>query len=90
LAAIALKPVDRMPTAHREHTIFAEIYSGNTNQQTIYDPVKWLEAEKAFIQDFPEVDVLRTNRIYAPLSDSVGFRAYRLPGRDLPPRVWKR
>jgi hypothetical protein len=83
-AAIALEPTDRIPIATGSN-YFAEIYSGNTNQQTIYDPEKWLEAEEAFIQDFPEIDVLRDNRIYAPLFDAVGCRTYRLPGRDLSP-----
>ena len=83
-AAIALEPVDRMPIATGSN-YFAEVYSGNTHQQTIYDPEKWLEAEMAFARDFPEVDVLRDNRIYGPLLDAVGCRTYRLPGKDLPP-----
>ena len=82
-AAIALEPVDRMPIATGSN-YFAEVYSGNTHQQTIYDPAKWLEAEMAFVRDFPEVDVLRDNRIYGPLLDAVGCRTYRLPRRDLP------
>ncbi len=83
-AAIALEPRDRMPIATGSN-YFAEVYSGNSKQMTIYDPEKWLEAEVAFIRDFPEVDVLRNNRIYAPLFDAVGCRTYKLPGRDLPP-----
>jgi len=83
-AAIALEPVDRMPIATGSN-YFAEVYSGNTHQQTIYDPEEWLEAEMAFVRDFPEVDVLRDNRIYAPLLDAVGCRTYWLPGKDLPP-----
>jgi len=63
-AAIALEPVDRMPIATGSN-YFAEVYSGNTRQMTVYDPGKWLAAEEAFIRDFPEVDVLRNNRIYA-------------------------
>lgn len=83
-AAMALKPVDRMPIATGTN-YFAEVYSGNTMQETIYDPVKWLEGEMAFIRDFPEVDALRDNRIFGPLFDAVGCKTYRLPGRDLPP-----
>lgn len=83
-AAIALEPTDRIPIATGSN-YFAEVYSGNNHQQTIYDPERWLQAEEAFMRDFPEVDVLRNNRIYAPLYDAVGCRTYRLPGRDLPP-----
>ncbi|WP_407312366.1 uroporphyrinogen decarboxylase family protein [Desulfosporosinus sp. SB140] len=82
-AAIALEPVDRMPVASGSN-YFSEVYSGNTNQETIYDPEKWLQAEEAFIKDFPEVDVLRNNRVWAPLYDSVNLKTYKLPGRDLP------
>ena len=83
-AAIALEPTDRMPIATGSN-YFAEVYSGNTKQMTVYDPEKWLAAEEAFIRDFPEVDALRNNRIYGPLFDAVGFKNYKLPGRDLPP-----
>jgi len=82
-AAIAREPVDRMPIATGSN-YFAELYSGNTHQQTIYDPEKWLAAEMDFVRAFPEVDVLRDNRIYAPLFDAAGCRTYRLPGKDLP------
>ncbi|WP_066635159.1 uroporphyrinogen decarboxylase family protein [Desulfolucanica intricata] len=84
-AAIALEPTDRVPIASGSN-YFAEVYSGNTNQETIYDSEKWLQAEKIFIRDFPEVDVLRNNRIWAPLYDAVGCKTYKLPGRDLPPK----
>lgn len=84
-AAIALEKTDRMPVASGSNYL-AEVYSGNTKQQTIYDPEKWLQAEAAFIRAFPEVDVLRNNRIYGPLFDAVGCRSYKLPGGDLPPR----
>ena len=40
-AAIALEPTDRIPIAPGSN-YFAEVYSGNTNQETIYDPEKWL------------------------------------------------
>jgi uroporphyrinogen-III decarboxylase len=83
-AAIALEPTDRIPIAPGTNNL-AEIYSGNSKQATIYAPEKWLEAEKAFIKAFPEVDVLRNNRFYAPLYDAVGCKTYALPGRDLGP-----
>lgn len=86
-AAIALEPVDRMPIACGSN-YFAEVYSGNTHQTTLYDPEKWLEAEKLFARDFPEIDVLRDNRVYGPFYDAVGCSNYRLPGRDLPPNTW--
>ena len=85
-AAIALEKTDRMPIATGSN-YFAEVYSGNTNQETIYDSEKWLKGEEAFIRDFPEVDVLRNNRIWAPLYDAVGCKTYKLPGRDLPPKT---
>jgi hypothetical protein len=85
-AAIALEPHDRIPIASGSN-YFAEVYSGNTKQETIYDPEKWLQAEIKFCQDFPEVDVLRDNRVYGPLFDALDVRTYRLPGRDLPPNT---
>ncbi len=85
-AAIALELTDRMPIATGSN-YFVEVYSGNTDQQTIYAPDKWMEAAIAFIRDFPEIDVLRGCRIYGPLLDAVGCRTYRLPGRDLAPTV---
>ena len=84
-AAIALEPTDRIPIATGSN-YFAEVHSGNTNQETIYDADKWLQAELAFCRDFPDVDVLRDNRIWGPLFDAVGLKTYKLPGRDLPPR----
>jgi len=84
-AAVALEKTDRMPVATGSNYL-AETFSGNTKQQTIYDPEKWLQAEAAFIRAFPEVDVLRNNRIYGPLFDAVECRTYKLPGRDLPAR----
>ena len=83
-AAIALEPVDRVPLATGSN-YFAEIYSGNTKQETIYDLEKWLDAELKFAKAFPAVDVLRDNRLYAPLYDALGNRNYKLPGRDLKP-----
>ena len=63
-AAIALEPTDRVPIATGSN-YFAEVYTGNTNQETIYNAEKWLQAEIAFCRDFPEIDVLRNNRIWA-------------------------
>ncbi|CAA7600935.1 Cobalamin (vitamin B12)-binding domain protein [Acididesulfobacillus acetoxydans] len=40
-ATIVLEPTDRIPVASGSN-YFSEIYSGNTNQETIYDPGKWL------------------------------------------------
>jgi len=85
-AAIALEPHDRIPIATGSN-YFAEIYSGNTKQETLYDPEKWLQAEIKFCQDFPEVDVLRDNRIYGPLYDALDVKTYKLSGRDLPPNT---
>lgn len=85
-AAIALEPVDRIPIAPGSN-YFAEVYSGNTKQETIYDSEKWLQGEIAFIRDFPETDTLRNNRIWGPLFDAVDLKTYNLPGRDLPPNV---
>ncbi len=82
-AAISLEPHDRIPIATGSN-YFAEIYSGNTKQETIYDPDKWLQAEVKFCQDFPEIDVLRDNRIYGPLFDALDVKTYKLPGRELP------
>ena len=62
---------------------FAEVYSGNTKQDSIDDPEKWLQAEIAFCKDFPEVDVLRNNRVYGPLYDALDVKTYKLPGREL-------
>src|SRR5680860_929340 len=83
-AAIALEPTDRIPIGPGSN-YFAEVFSGNNHQETLYDPEKWLEAEMAFIREFPETDVLRDNRLWAPSLDAVGLQTYRLPGRDLPP-----
>jgi len=83
-AAIALEPTDRIPIATGTNT-FAETYSGNNNQETVYDPEKWLKAEERFIQGFPEVDVLRNNRFWAPLYDAVGCKTYKFPGWELKP-----
>jgi uroporphyrinogen-III decarboxylase len=83
-AAIALEPTDRIPIATGSN-YFAEVYSGNDHQETLYDSDKWLQAELTFCRDFPEVDVLRNNRVWGPLFDAVDLQSYKLPGRDLPP-----
>ncbi len=85
-AAIALQPTDRIPIATGSN-YFAEVYSGCNQQQIIYDPQKWLEAEENYIRAFPETDVLRNNRVYAPLYDAINCKTYKLPGRDLAPNT---
>jgi hypothetical protein len=45
-AAIDLEPTDRIPIATGSN-YFAEVYSGNTNQETIYNSEKWLQADAA-------------------------------------------
>ena len=83
-ATIALEPTDRIPIASNS-CYLAEVYTGANHQEIIYDPDIWLQAEMAFITDFPEIDALRDNRVWAPMYDAVGCKTYRLPGRDLPP-----
>lgn len=85
-AAIALKTPDRIPIAPGVN-YFAEVYSGVSKYEYIYDSKKWIEADRRFLQDFPEFDVLRTTRMWAPLHDAVGYNLYKMPGRDLPPQV---
>ncbi len=82
-ATINLEPSDRIPIAPPMNYL-AEIYSGSNHQQNIYDPKKLLEAEIAFVKDFPETDALRSNRIWGPMCDVIGLRTYTLPGRELP------
>ena len=86
-AAIALEPTDRIPIGTGTN-VYAEIYSGNTHQETIYNQDKWLQAELAFAKDFPEFDVLRNNRIYASMFDAIDLKTYRLPGPQLGPQKW--
>jgi hypothetical protein len=50
-AAMSLEPHDRIPIATGSN-YFAEVYSGNTKQETIDDPEKWLQAEVKFCQIF--------------------------------------
>ncbi len=86
-ATIALEPTDRMVVGGTGSNNFAEVYAGYSNQEVMYDITKWTDAESKFAEAFPQVDLLRTGRIWAPLFDSVGFKLYRIPGRDLPPNV---
>jgi uroporphyrinogen-III decarboxylase len=83
-ATIALEPTDRMMVAGTGSNYFGEVYAGYTRQEIMYDINKWIAAESKFAEDFPEIDLLRTGRIWAPIFESVGFRLYKLPGRDLP------
>jgi len=83
-ATIALEPTDRMMVAGTGSNYFGEVYAGYTRQEIMYDINKWIAAESKFVEDFPEIDLLRTGRIWAPIFESVGFRLYKLPGRDLP------
>lgn len=46
-AAIDLEPTDRIPIA-TDSNYFAEVYSGNTNQKTIYNSEKWLQTDTAW------------------------------------------
>ena len=86
-AAIALEPTDRMIVAGSGANYFAETYAGYSRQEIMYDINKWKAAESKFAEDFPQIDLLRAGRVWAPLFDSVGFRLYKLPGRDLPPTI---
>ena len=85
-AAITLEQPDRIPIAPGTN-YFSEKYAGYNNQEIIYDSAKWQDAEIKFVNDFPETDVLRNNRIWAPMYDAVGCKTYKLPGRDLPPTM---
>ncbi|GAB4245116.1 MAG: uroporphyrinogen decarboxylase family protein [Thermoleophilia bacterium] len=83
-AAIALEPADRIPIAPGTLT-FAEAYSGNSNQETIYDPERWLQGEIKFMRAFPATDTMRHNRFWGPQMDVLALKNYKLPGRDLSP-----
>jgi uroporphyrinogen-III decarboxylase len=86
-ATIALEPADRMIVAGTGSNYFGEVYAGYTRQEIMYDINKWIAAESKFAEDFPEIDLLRCGRIWAPIFEAVGFRLYKLPGRDLPPNT---
>ncbi|MDD5205928.1 MAG: uroporphyrinogen decarboxylase family protein [Desulfobacterales bacterium] len=85
-AAIALEVPDRIPISAGSN-YFAEVYGGYNNQQMVYEPTIWVDADRRFVQDFPEVDNLRSGRFWGPHHDAVGWNLYRLPGRDLSPSV---
>ncbi len=85
-AAIALEIPDRIPISAGSNYL-AEVYAGYNHQQFIYDPKIWMESDKKFVQDFPEIDNLRSGRFWGILHDVVGWNMYKLPGRDLPPTV---
>jgi len=86
-ATIALEPTDRMVVGGTGSNYFAETYAGYNNQEIIYDINKCTAALSKFAEAFPQVDMLRAGRMWAPLFDSTDFRLYRLPGRYLPPNV---
>lgn len=86
-ATIALEPTDRMIVGGTGSNNFAEVYSGYTIQDIVYDMNKWTDSECKFVEAFPQIDMLRSGRIWAPLIDTVGYKLCRIPGRDLPPKV---
>jgi len=85
-AAIALEVPDRIPISAGSN-YFGEVYAGYNKQEFSYEPEKWIESDKKFIEDFPEVDNLRTGRFWGPHHDAVGWNLYKLPGRDISPFV---
>lgn len=86
-ATIALEPTDRMIVGGTGSNYFAEIAAGYNHQEVKYDINKWIDAESKFAELFPQIDLLRAGRIWAPLFDSVGFKLYKIPGRDLQPNA---
>ena len=83
-ATIALEVPDRIPISAGSN-YFAEVYAGFDGQEFIYDSNTWIEADKKFVRDFPEVDNLRSGRFWGPHHDAVGWNMYKLPGRDISP-----
>lgn len=84
-AAVALEPHDRVPlVAYADYPL---VYSGYSEQEITYDMDKLSDALIKFAQDFPEFDAFASYHRWGPLEDAVGFRHYKLPGRDLPPDV---
>ena len=81
-AALSLEMPDRVPISAGSN-YFAEVYAGHSNQEFIYNSNAWLEADKQFVRDFPEVDNLRSGRFWGPHHDAVGWNLYKLPGRDI-------
>ncbi len=85
-AAIDLKVPDRNPISTGSNNL-AEIYAGNTKQEFIYNSNQWIESDRKFVNDFPEIDNLRSGRFWGPLLDTTGWNMYKLSGRDIPPNV---
>lgn len=85
-AAIELKVPDRIPISTGSNNL-AEVYAGNTKQEFIYSPNQWIESDRKFVNDFPEIDNLRSGRFWGPLLDTTGWNMYKLSGRDIPPNV---
>lgn len=85
-ATVALEPEDRVPLAMNAD--YPLVYSGYSEQEITYDIDKLSDALIKFAQDFPEFDAIapRYGR-WGALEDAVGFKLYKLPGRDLPPDV---
>lgn len=85
-AVLNLEIPDRIPISAGSN-FFAEVYAGSTKQEFLYNSDQWIESDRKFVHDFPEVDNLRSGRLWAPLVDAVGWNLYKIPGRDLPPDV---
>ncbi len=85
-AAIDLKVPDRIPISTGSNNL-AEVYAGNTKQEFIYSPNQCIESDRKFVNDFPEIDNLRSGRFWGPLLDTTGWNMYKLSGRDIPPNV---
>jgi hypothetical protein len=88
-ATIALEPTDRMIVGGSASNYFAEIYAGYSLQEIMYEGDKWIAAMSRFAEDFPQVDVLQytIKKVWPPIFDAVGYKLYKLPGRDLPPNI---
>jgi hypothetical protein len=85
-AVINLEIPDRIPISAGSN-FFAEVYAGSTKQEFLYNSDQWIESDRKFVNDFPEVDNLRSGRLWAPLMDAVGWNLYKVPGRDVSPDV---
>jgi hypothetical protein len=85
-ATIALRVADRIPISAGSN-YFAEIYAGATKQEFIYNSEQWIASDTKFVHDFPEVDNLRSGRLWAPVVEAVGWNLYKLPGRELSSHV---
>ena len=85
-AVLNLEIPDRIPISAGSN-FFAEVYAGSTKQEFLYNSDQWIESDRKFVNDFPEVDNLRSGRLWAPLMDAVGWNLYKVPGRDVSPDV---